>query len=358
MWLRATVAVAATAGPFLVAALPAVGFGDEQAMGWLGVAPLVASLVLGWRLTALAGAAAVLAAGALALVDPGDAPRGAALRWAVVLALAAFAVLNCVLRERREARLRAVSEVARTAQSAILQPVPSRAGAWSFAARYRSANRAASVGGDLVEVVEVGGGRVRVVMGDVRGKGLPAVRLAATTLAAFREASLRPDLPLPEVVRLVDHSVAAATGDEDFVTAVFLELDPGGWVQTVNCGHPPPLRLSARDAHVSQLTPSAFSTPLGLSPACRPDTFTADPGDRVLLLTDGLLEARDTGGVMLPPELLAQALRSEDVEAVVDGVVAAALAHADGHLDDDLAVLVAELQPGRASGAGPEGHGG
>ncbi|SDQ41650.1 Stage II sporulation protein E (SpoIIE) [Quadrisphaera sp. DSM 44207] len=276
--LRAAVAVTALVGSFLVAAMPAVGFGDEQAMGWLGVFPLVASLVLGWRLTALAGACAVLAAGVLMVTDPGATPTGSVLRWAVVVALAAFAVLNCLVRERREARLRQVAEVARVAQSAILQPVPSRAGSWSFAARYRSAHRAAAVGGDLLEVVEVGDGRVRAVLGDVRGKGLPAVRLAATALAAFREASLRRDLPLPEVVRLVDRSVSAAAGDEDFVTAAFLELDPGGWVQVVNCGHPPPLRSSARGGQVSALTPTSCSTPLGLNPVCRPDTFTLEQG--------------------------------------------------------------------------------
>jgi serine phosphatase RsbU (regulator of sigma subunit) len=345
--LRAVVGLACVLGPFLVAELPVIGFGDEQAVGWLAVGPLVASLVLGLRGTAVAGASAV-AAGALLMVnDPGGNSRGTWLRLAVVAALAGFALVNCRLRERREARLRQVSEVARVTQEAILRTVPARAGTWTFAARYRSATPSAAVGGDLLEVIVLSKGRVRVIIGDVRGSGLPAVHLAAATLAAFREASLREDVSLPEVARLVDRAVGVLAADEDFVSAVFLELDSAGWVQVVNCGHPPPLRWACATDAVSSLSSSAHSTPLGLSPTCQPDTFSTAPGDRLLLLTDGLLEVRNRHGEILSPAVVAAALAADDPEQVVDTVVAAAVQHAGGHIADDISVLAAALEPAR-----------
>lgn len=349
--LQLTVTVLTLVGPFLVASLPVVGFGDDQAIGWLSAAPLAASLVLGWRRTAAAGVSALAGGLVLFAAEPGNSRDGDLLRLAVLAALSVFAVLNCVLRERREARLRQVREVARTAQSAILQPVPSRAGRWRFAARYRSANAAAAVGGDLIEVVQTNDDRILIVIGDVRGKGLPAVHLAALTLAAFREAALRAELALTEVAQLVDRTVGAVIDDEDFVTALFVELHPDGWVQVVNCGHPPPLRLSPGQSHCAALSPSQHSPPLGLGPRCRADTFTAAPGDRLVLLTDGLLEARDAAGAMVSIDSLMRTLRTANLEEVADDIVRVAVGHAGGHLDDDLAVLVAEaeLPPDRSA---------
>lgn len=343
--LRAVTAVACVLGPFLVAELPVVGFGDEQAMGWLAVGPLVASLVLGLTGTAVAGISAVAAGVLLMVNDSGDSSRGTLLRLAVVVSLALFALVNCWLREGREARLRQVSEVARVTQEAILRPVPARAGRWTFAARYRSATPSAAVGGDLLEVMDLSKGRVRVIIGDVRGSGLPAVRLAAATLAAFREASLREGLALPEVARLVDRAVDVQAEDEDFVSAILLELDSDGWIQVVNCGHPPPLRRAAANNSVSSLSSSAHSTPLGLSPTCKPDTFSAAPGDELLLLTDGLLEVRDRQGETLPPGVLPAALSAGSPDQIVDAVVAAAVRHAGGHIADDISVLAAVFEP-------------
>ena len=66
---------------------------------------------------------------------------------------------------------------------------------------------------------------------------------------------------------------SALAGEEDFVTAVFAELDPRGWLQMVVCGHPPPLRLN--DAgELETLAPSAFATPLGMHPDLHLSTYS------------------------------------------------------------------------------------
>jgi len=67
--------------------------------------------------------------------------------------------------------------------------------------------------------------------------------------------------------------VTRAAGAEDFVTAVFAELDPAGWMELATCGHPPPLRLST-DGKLMPLAPAAFTAPLGLHPDLRLSTFS------------------------------------------------------------------------------------
>jgi phosphoserine phosphatase RsbU/P len=134
--------------------------------------------------------------------------------------------------------------VARVAQSAVLREVPAAITAGRLASRYVSAAAEARVGGDLLEVVSEGG-HPRWLIGDTRGKGLPAVRLASVAMTSFRDACAQPGLSLPEIARVVDRSVARAAGDEDFVTALFAEFDPRGWLELIICGHPTPLRLTA-----------------------------------------------------------------------------------------------------------------
>ena len=93
-----------------------------------------------------------------------------------------------------------VRAVARIAQSALLREVPATVIAGRLASRYVSASAEARVGGDLLEVV-ANPGRPRWLIGDTRGKGLPAVRLASVAMTSFRDACAQLDLSLPEVAR-------------------------------------------------------------------------------------------------------------------------------------------------------------
>jgi phosphoserine phosphatase RsbU/P len=317
-------------------------------VAWLAVGPLLASLVLSPRVTAaLAGWALLLAAG----LDAREHGRPGMLAWhlSVCLLLVAFAVINSALRTAAQRRLSQVSAVARVAQSALLREVPETVTAARLASRYVSAAAESRVGGDLLEVVP-DAARPRWLIGDVRGKGLPAVRLASVAMTSFRDACARPGLDLAEIARVVDQSVARAAGEEDFVTAVFAELDPGGWLQLVNCGHPPPLLLAA-DGELRALSPRAYATPLGLHPGLQPSTFAVHAGDRLLFCTDGLLEARDRAGRYFRPEHCLDTLREPDLQAAADGLLGKLIAHTSRKLDDDVALLLLEITPTRA---GPE----
>ena len=336
LWLMLLLAITAVA-----AAQYATGPGVIP-VAWLAVGPVLASLVLSpWVTAALAGWALLLAAGMVA-GEPGP-PGMLVSHLSVCLLLASFAVINSALRTMAQRRLSQVRAVARVAQSALLREVPEEVTAARLASRYLSAAAEARVGGDLLEVVP-DAARPRWLIGDTRGKGLSAVRLASVAMTSFRDACAQPGLDLPEIARVVDRSVARAAGDEDFVTAVFAELDPGGWLQLVICGHPPPLLLAA-DGGLRALSPRAYATPLGLNPDIQPSTFTVHTGDRLLFCTDGLLEARDRAGRYFRPEECLDTLRNPDLQAAADGLLNRLAAHTGRTLDDDVALLLLEIAP-------------
>jgi len=341
-----TVPGSRVAGPVLAVAVAALGAaqyatGRPIAVAWLAIAPLLASLVLRPLRTALLAAWTVLLGLGLALLHgPGPAGRPSS-QLSVLVLLAAFAVVNSVLRNAAQRRLGQARAVARVAQSALLREVPRSVAAARLASRYLSASAEARVGGDVVEVI-TDGANPRWLVGDTRGKGLAAVRLANVAATSFRDACAQPGLSLAEVARAVDASVTRAAAQEDFVTAVFAELDPRGWLQLVNCGHPPPLRLSA-DGDLTELSPAAFATPLGLHPDLRPSTFSVRTGDRLLFFTDGLLEARDRAGDFFRVDQQTDALRRPDLQAAADELLERLRAHTRRRLDDDVAVLLAEL---------------
>ena len=332
--LMLAVAVAAFAAAQLAIGRPVAS------LAWLAIAPLLGSVVLRpVRAMLLAGWTVLLGLG-LALEAGGPAARLASSLTALAL-LAGFAAANSVLRTAAQRRLGQARAVARVAQSALLREVPASVAAARLASRYLSASAEARVGGDVVEVI-ADGSSPRWLVGDTRGKGLAAVRLASVAATSFRDAGAQPGLSLAEVARAVDLSVTRAAGEEDFLTAVFAELDPRGWLQLVNCGHPPPLRLSA-DGELAELAPAAFATPLGLHPDLRTSTFSVRTGDRLLFFTDGLLEARDRAGRFFRIDQQTDALRRPDLQMAADELLDRLRAHTRRRLDDDVAVLLAEL---------------
>ncbi|MGW1666875.1 PP2C family protein-serine/threonine phosphatase [Streptomyces microflavus] len=247
-------------------------------------------------------------------------------------------------RRRQDARLHRVQSVAEVAQRALLRPVPRKIGRFGFAVRYRAAAEEASIGGDLYEVLETPYG-VRVLLGDVRGKGLEAVDMAARTLGAFREAAY--DAPtLSEVGTRVDHSLNRQLGSEDFVTAVMVELSPGeSTMQVLACGHPSPLLV--RGGTVGEVIAEAgLPLGMGLLPAATGrsvEQVRFRPGDVLLLHTDGVTEARDTSGTFyaLAQQLAVHA--HNDAAAMLDAVEQGLLAHVGGKLEDDAAMLAVTL---------------
>src|SRR4029079_14703861 len=153
----------------------------------------------------------------------------------------------------------AITRVAEAAQQAILAPVPPQVGPVALAGAYVSAAREALVGGALYDVF-TGPGWVRLLIGDVRGKGLEAVRLATVVLGYFRAAAVERD-DIAAVARQMETRMRPYLGDEDFVTALIAEIDSDGLASVVCCGHPPAMVYAGGER---SFLGAADSLPLGL----------------------------------------------------------------------------------------------
>ncbi|MGH3729716.1 MAG: PP2C family protein-serine/threonine phosphatase, partial [Micromonosporaceae bacterium] len=247
-------------------------------LGLLAAPPLLAAAFTGWRAVLGIGVVSVVFAVAFTLLGS-SIPRleDLALIGAVTL-LAGVAAAVGVVRQQQGDRLAELSRLATVAQRAVLRPVGPQVGSLTLAARYVSATADAGIGGDLYEALDTPYG-ARLIIGDVRGKGLDAVRLASVVLGSYRHVAYeRADLRA--IVADLDRAVARSVGYEDFVTAAMVE-ERGGTLTVVNCGHPPPLLL--RRGEVIPLEPPTTAPPLGFLPVVRPRVERLEPGDRLLL---------------------------------------------------------------------------
>src|SRR3954470_5765339 len=197
------------------------------------IGPMVASMTVSSRWTAIVGLYA-LAWAVLNGLGPDDlGDKQELIRIITIVAASILSVYAAREREHREAALHQIAHVANVAQQAILRRPPPQLGPLAVAARYRSAAEAALIGGDFYETAFTLGG-ARLVVGDVRGKGLDAVRLAASVLGAFREHVFS-EGGLVGLTKAVDASVSTEIRDEDFVTAVFIEAPFDPSISVVNC---------------------------------------------------------------------------------------------------------------------------
>jgi serine phosphatase RsbU (regulator of sigma subunit) len=253
---------------------------------------------------------------------------------------AAVAVANAEEFRRQKGRLAEITRVAEVVQHAILPPVPRRAGNLNLRTAYVSAAREALIGGDLYEIVAVPGA-VRLIIGDVRGKGLDAVRLATVVLGEFRAAAVdREDIT--SLARQMDSRMRPYLGAEDFVTALIAEIDTDGLASVACCGHPPALLFAGGERHYLG---EADSLPLGLGADPSAVTAALSPGDRLLLYTDGILEARDPQGRFIELEKVTAELAQGPLETVLDRIHHTLREAVGSDLADDLALLVAEYRP-------------
>ena len=306
--------------------------------GVFALAPLAASAITTVRRTAIVALAAFAVAALSGIWHENLGTAAWWIRMAATASLGLIAVLLARSRVRRERELRHMTTIAEAVQRALFRTMPSSIGSLRFATRYLSATKDALAGGDLYEVAEAPQG-VRVILGDARGKGLDAVQMAATVLAAFRRAAVI-ESSLTAVAADLDDVVTAVAGDEDFVTAVLAEFHSDGTVTVVNCGHHPPLLMTDTDTG-ALLDTGDPEPPLGLQPMPDPVTRHLPEGARMLFYTDGLVEARDRQGDFFRLEDSAATLRRGSLEEGLDGLLGRLVDHAD-EIDDDMALVLVE----------------
>lgn len=276
-------------------------------------APLTAAALLPARRTRFAVGVIMAITAVVIAIDQAEGLLRSPLLVIHIGTLVAVALLILGARGRHNrdlselCQVRAVSEAT---QRALLRPLSGRMGPLSVASMYRAATAYARVGGDLYAAARTGR-TTRFLVGDVRGKGLPAIEEAAVVLGAFREVAPQHGT-LAELAAALERSIrrhlaqlvdSDPEGLERFVTALLIELpDDERAIRAINCGHPAP--LLKHNSRITALHPSQPAPPLGLAGG-RPDdyqvdTFSFGSGDTLLLYTDGLIEARDTNGRFYP----------------------------------------------------------
>ncbi|WP_030855699.1 PP2C family protein-serine/threonine phosphatase [Streptomyces griseus] len=266
----------------------------------------------------------------------------------LILGITAASAWVSAVRTRYERDLAEVTAVADVVQRVVLRPPPPRLGPVELHLLYVAAAAKARIGGDFYEAVEIPGA-VRIMLGDVQGKGLGAVETASVLLGAFRSTAY--DAPdLPALADRLDEGLARyAAWDPDsdaaerFATVVLVELPAGrDTARLLNCGHPAPLLQHGDD--VTAVEVADPSLPLNLAGLAesrhRVEEFPFGPGDRLLLYTDGVSETRDRDGVFYPLEERARRWVSAPSGRVPELLHKDLAAYGDGGLDDDIAALL------------------
>jgi serine phosphatase RsbU (regulator of sigma subunit) len=306
-------------------------------LGLLAVIPFV---VGGFASMAGVLVAGGIAAGTAALMADYDHQRldgpGAIILLVGVAAATAAATASAALKRHRLRQLDRTRAVADVVQNALLRPLPRTIGDVRVAAHYSSATRGALVGGDVYEALATPYG-IRVFIGDVRGKGLPAIHLANISLGAFREWAYEA-ATIADLATHLDASVARNAGPEEFVTAAIVEITESS-LEVVNCAHPPPLLIDGGE--VTQIIPEQASLPLGLGVTASAQQLPFGAGCRVLLYTDGVSEARRRGKFFDVAQEVS-GLPMKDPDEIVRLLHRRLVKFARRKLNDDIAIVLLE----------------
>jgi serine phosphatase RsbU (regulator of sigma subunit) len=343
---------------------------DQQVLSLVVIAPLVAATTLGRRATAGYTLLALLTGALLGVYDQQytpDAILAQTIRLLGITAGGGVAVAACTLRLRREHELRrlsaqaatnrAVVQVAEVLQRHLLGPPP-EVDHLDIAVRYLPAARHAEVGGDWYDAFGAPDGSTMLVIGDVAGHDAPAAAVMAQTRGMLRAVAQTVAGSPSDVLTTLDRAFANL-GLHTLVTVTVAAVDlrsvragePGPVsLRWSNAGHPPPALICA-DGTIQLLerTPNRL---LGVSPdAVRADhEVLLNPGDTLLLYTDGLVERRtvplDDGTAWLVREL--RTIGREPLDRMCDDLTA----QMGSDLDDDVAFMAVRLpcrnEPGHA----------
>jgi serine phosphatase RsbU (regulator of sigma subunit)/anti-sigma regulatory factor (Ser/Thr protein kinase) len=194
---------------------------------------------------------------------------------------------------RARARIDQELRVAQLIQQQFLPKTLPDLPGWQIAAFYRAA---AEIGGDFYDFINLPDGKIGLVVGDVTGHGVPAALVMATTRSVLRSEAPRLVAPSAVLARVNDY-LHTDIPENMFVTCLYAVLDPTtGAMRFANAGHDLP--FVRRGDRVEELR--ATGMPLGAMPGMRYEEKEAvlEPGDVLLLHSDGLAEAHNAARAM------------------------------------------------------------
>lgn len=238
--------------------------------------------------------------------------------------------------------------IAEILQQALIPPqVSYNIDGCKIVVKYQPALDEAAVGGDFYDIFDIGEGKIGILIGDIAGKGLPAaIRVAAARYSIRSYAFLDPS---PSVVLTLANQALCKeeTTEIGLLTAFFAVVDISTCTITYsNGGHEPPLVLGV-DGSIVEL--GAQGGGLGFYDGFiyAEESLKLGAGDVVIMITDGITEARSAEGVLFDKEGVRQCLlknRRRNLNSLAQGIVESARMHAGGNLQDDAAVVVVQLE--------------
>jgi len=227
-------------------------------------------------------------------------------------------------------------EAAKTTQSAIIPARPLTLPGWEIETRFTPVIQ---VGGDVYGWRVLGDGRCIVWLADATGHGAAAALFTTLTALLFHQTTIHASTP-SEVLREVNSEFIGVFRGRSFMSACCVMLEPDGAVTFSSAGHPP-LLVRRSSGEVESLEPEA--TMLGITRELKPadTTLKVNPGDAMLLYTDGLYSLRNREGEMLTWHAVRNAIAGEvGRKAGIATVIESLQAESNGEaFDDDLTAL-------------------
>jgi GAF domain-containing protein len=242
------------------------------------------------------------------------------------------------------------THIARTLQESLLPPELPQPPGLEVAARFRAAGEGYEVGGDFYDVFDTGSSRWAAVIGDVCGKGPEAAAITALARYTLRATAMTQDVP-SRILATLNEAMLRQRDDRRFSTVLYACLDRGGHdrgtcLRFSSGGHPLPLILRAGGDAIEVGTPGTL---LGIvaDPDLTDEEIDLQPGDAVVLYTDGVTDAAAPEHVHEPHEL-AEALRGrrfESADSIAQRLMELALDSGNGGAvpRDDIAILVIKV---------------
>ncbi len=207
--------------------------------------------------------------------------------------------------------------------------------------------QAREVGGDYFDFLDLGPGRVGIVLADIAGKGISGAMLMANLQANLRSQYAVALTDLPGLLRSVNHLLYENTAEASYATLFFAVYeDSGRRLRYVNCGHCPPMLLRSNGT-IERLT--ATATVLGLFDnwECSVEEVTLTPGDTLVVYSDGVTEAATAEGEEFGESRLGETLclqRHLPVSDLLKTIVATVQKFSDGEQADDITLVIARCR--------------
>lgn len=203
---------------------------------------------------------------------------------------------------------------------------------------------ALGVGGDYYDFLALPDGKLGVALGDVSGKGIAAALMMASLEASLRAEASRAGTNLAAMIARVNQMLFDASAEDRYATLFYSLYDPAtGFLTYVNAGHNAPMLF--RQTGIVERLDEGGGPVVGLMPECSYEQaeVTLNPGDMLLMYTDGITEALNSALEEWGEKRLiaaASGLRGKDSQAVIAGIIQAADAHAAGASQSDDMTLV------------------